>query len=162
MTRGEVSIPLLNRKGETVGHAIVDAEDVGLAAQSWYLRPAGYAGRSVGVGGNKQQTILMHRLICGLTVGDRRLVDHIDRNKLNNRRANLRVVTRSGNAQNYPKRPATSSRHRGVSWHKGHKRWVAYGQVNGAFRRLGEYKDENEAGAVALQWRLANQPLATD
>lgn len=146
--------------------AITDVDDDDyetLAAYRWYLRPAGYAARQIWVPElGRQQTILMHRELCGLSVGDTHLVDHIDRNKLNNCRSNLRVVDRAGNAQNYPKRREASSIYRGVSWHKGHQKWAAYGQVDKVFYRLGEYDDEEIAGQVAREWRKINMPRATD
>ena len=42
----------------------------------------------------------MHRFLLGLAMGDRRMVDHIDGDGLNNRRENLRVCTASQNAGN--------------------------------------------------------------
>lgn len=48
----------------------------------------------------KIQSILMHRQIMGLVVGDGKEVDHINRNPLDNRRCNLRLVTRKENCAN--------------------------------------------------------------
>lgn len=42
----------------------------------------------------------LHRLILGLTLGDGHYTDHINRDKLDNRRANLRVVTQKENCAN--------------------------------------------------------------
>jgi hypothetical protein len=44
--------------------------------------------------------VLMHRLLCGLKHGERLVVDHKDRDGLNNTRANLRVCTDQQNAWN--------------------------------------------------------------
>ena len=85
--------------------AIVDDEDFdGLTVgRSWHAayRPSGwYACQRVDRGG-KQLRIYMHREIMGLNGGDRRvLVDHINRNPLDNRRENLRLTDHQGNGAN--------------------------------------------------------------
>lgn len=100
-------IPLYGRGNTIRAWALVDDADVALvSAYRWHL-DKGYA-RSWN-GGNE---IAMHRLILGLTKGDRREGDHISRNRRDNRRANLRVATRAQNRQNLGIRP--TSRARGV------------------------------------------------
>jgi hypothetical protein len=46
------------------------------------------------------QRCYLHRLILGLEPGNPLVCDHINRNKLDNRRANLRVVTQKENCAN--------------------------------------------------------------
>ncbi len=65
----------------------------------WYLNNGGYAqssGRASALPGVRQP--LLHRLL--LLPQDVEEVDHIDRNRLNNKESNLRKTTRSGNARN--------------------------------------------------------------
>ncbi len=86
--------------------AIVDDADFDLVAGTrWYGAPGAntfYAvNRNVREHG-KQTTLYMHRLILGLgrfVMGGPE-VDHLNRNGLDNRRSNLRVVTHRENAQN--------------------------------------------------------------
>lgn len=52
-------------------------------------------------------------------------VDHIDHDKLNNTRDNLRVVTQKENNCNQVKRTGTTSKYLGVSWSKSSKKWRA-------------------------------------
>lgn len=47
-----------------------------------------------------KHTVLAHREILGCTKGDGRVVDHIDGDTLNNRKANLRIVDAEKNAWN--------------------------------------------------------------
>lgn len=53
-------------------------------------------------------------------------VDHINRNKLDNRRENLRIVTRKTNSYNLPVCKRNTSGVRGVSWHKTRGKWRAH------------------------------------
>jgi hypothetical protein len=76
--------------------ALVDDEDFEYLNQWKWCANKGsntfYAMRSGG--------IMMHRVLLNLSFGDKRVVDHIDRNGLNNQRKNIRVVTCSENYRN--------------------------------------------------------------
>ena len=64
----------------------------------------------------------MHRLVIGARpdgIPEDYVVDHIDRNKRNNRRANLRWVSTSFNIWNAVTQG--SSQYKGVAWDKGNK-----------------------------------------
>lgn len=75
-------------------------------------------------------------------------VDHIDGDKLNCQKFNLRPATRSTNMQNLPKRGGTS-RYKGVSKNNGSgKLWRAFIRINGRSRSLG-YHDTEEDAAIA-------------
>lgn len=75
-------------------HILLDAADVELAAQyQWTVGTHGYATHGAG-----KNQILLHRLLMGLTGAE--TVDHINRNKLDNRRSNLRVCTMAQNSMN--------------------------------------------------------------
>ncbi|NDC95383.1 HNH endonuclease [bacterium] len=63
----------------------------------------------------------LHRFILerqGITIPKIMVVDHINNDKLDNTRKNLRIITRSENARNKLKQTATSSKYIGVSFHK--------------------------------------------
>lgn len=55
----------------------------------------------------------LHRLIIGARPGE--ITDHINRDKLDNRRSNLRIATRSGNGANSKNRSHNTTGYRGVS-----------------------------------------------
>jgi hypothetical protein len=85
------SIPVC-KGGECVAWALVDDADFEMVSNwRWSLNSRGYAMGSPG---------LLHRVLLGLTKGDKREVDHWDRDKMNNRRSNLRIATRLENVQN--------------------------------------------------------------
>ena len=77
-------------------------------------------------------------------------VDHIDRNRLNNRWSNLRDVDRSANSRNVRTRPDKSSAFRGVS--KRGNRWQVVVRIDGRLKFLGSFDDEQKAGQVAAPY----------
>jgi len=83
--------------------AIVDAGDyVWLSKWKWFAKVGGcggdaYAARSVRING-KVKTVRMHRLI--MDAPDGMEVDHINGNTMDNRRCNLRIVSKSENLAN--------------------------------------------------------------
>jgi hypothetical protein len=88
----------------------------------------------------KNGTILMHREIMKTPPG--KVVDHIDRNGLNNRQANMRNCTPQQNE--YNKRPrGGKSRFKGVYPHR--DKWQAMMKHKGKLYHLGLFDDETEA-----------------
>lgn len=84
---------------------LVDDDQFAFLSQwKWKAKPNGqannvYAVRNRYVNG-KHITLRLHRVILGLTDADHRDVDHINHNALDNRRVNLRAVSRSVNIGN--------------------------------------------------------------
>lgn len=91
--------------------AIVDDEDYDLVASRRWRLVNGYVTRS-----DRQQSgyEAMHRLIVGLATGSGKAVDHINGNKLDNRRANLRICTIAENTRNSAKSRNNKSGFKGV------------------------------------------------
>lgn len=74
--------------------------------------------------------------------------DHINRNGLDNRKANLRPVTRAQNTLNrlYKfKRKDSPSKYKGVTWHKYTKKWQAQICYAGKHKFVGYFNDEIQA-----------------
>lgn len=141
-----VEIPLT--KGAV---AIIDEADLHLLVpHSWRLTRDGYAASSV-----KQSFTLLHRRLLGLEKGDGKSVDHIDGDRLNNRRSNLRVCTHSENMRNQGKHTRNASGFKGVFWNKKDKRWQAEVAVLGKNYYAG-YHATAELAAAARD-RLAEQ-----
>lgn len=84
----------------------------------------------------------MHRIIVDAPAG--MVVDHINHDALDNRRANLRVCTQSQNLGNQI-RKLGSSKYKGVSWHKAAQKWHARIQKNDAHVSLGLFDSETDA-----------------
>lgn len=122
--------------------AIVDDEDYEFLSQwKWHISH-GYALRS-DLSSYPKKTISMHRVITGTT--GNQLVDHIDRNGLNNQKSNLRIVTRTQNGMNRKSHSGSSSKYKGVSWYKAGKKWEAFITYNKKRKFLGRFKSEIEA-----------------
>ena len=75
-------------------------------------------------------------------------VDHINRNKLDNRRCNLRVASNSQNCRNREKGKNNTSGYKGVSYKKKNKKFAARITVDGRMHNLGLFKTAEEASLV--------------
>ena len=86
-------------------------------------------------------------------------IDHIDRNKSNNKINNLRHATRQCNARNIGLQCNNTSGIKGVYWHKQSDKWHAKIKVNNKLRHLGLFTDFTEAVCTRL---AAEQCLGWD
>lgn len=140
-------IPLLNRKGNLRDYAIVDEEDYDKVSKySWHYS-RGYARGYV-----NGEHILMHKFILDKPFNLGLLTDHIDRNKLNNSRKNIRDVTDQQNKQNKVKQKGEyTSPYIGVHWSKDHRKWKALIMFKGKGIHLGYYDDMEEANEARIR-----------
>ena len=83
-------IPLRDLAGSVVAVALVDPEHFHRISRHRWSLMDDVARRGVKIG-RRHHSILMHREVVGATLGDGLAVEHINGNKLDNRRANLRV-----------------------------------------------------------------------
>lgn len=127
--------------------ALVDDEDYErLAAHRWFINAYGYAMRNSPhpIIAKKRTPLYMHRDIAGLSRGDARQVDHIDRNRLNNQRSNLRICTLAENSINRISSRNTSGL-KGVSWHGRDRVWRAQIEIGGTKIHLGSFQTPQDA-----------------
>lgn len=127
--------------------AVIDADDLDLVAGFvWNAQ----TGRGTHYARSKLngEPLWLHRLVMGLDRADPRVVDHIDHDGLNCRKANLRIATRTENAANRNPHRGSSS-YRGVHWNAKNQRWVAKIRLGGEQVYLGSFTDE-EAAARAV------------
>lgn len=99
-----------------------------------------YVVRNVTVGKKRQRGVFLHRVIAGAGKGFH--VDHRNGDGLDNRRENLRVATRSQNAQNQ-RSPVGKSRFKGVS--SAGPYWRARIRADGKLIQLGCHRTEEAA-----------------
>lgn len=125
---------------------IVDDEDYSkLIIYRWFLGGSGYAVRNA----KKHEagySLYMHHEILGRPVKGFE-VDHVDQNKLNNQRFNLRFVTRAENVQNRNDGSNTSG-YKGVTFHRRAGKWMAQIKKGDEKFYLGLFVDIEEAAKV--------------
>lgn len=150
-------IALRDRHGVTVAEALVDDADHRWLSMHRWCRggPRGMYARR----GSTEGNVYMHRAIAGLRKGDAREVDHINGDKLDNRRENLRVIPGAAQTQNARAYGATS-RFRGVCWDRSKSKWKATCRIAGHTRHLGRYDDEVVAAIVAELARRRYMPYS--
>lgn len=155
------TIVLRNGKGEIVGEAIVDADDLNrLLNYSWCLSvPDGYVKRSARVHGGSQVAYFMHREVLRLVKGDGKTVDHINRNKLDNRKSNLRIVSVGQNNQNLSGGRGKSGHH-GVHWREHSQHWIVRISANGKTHHGGYFRDLEAAKIAATNLRARVAPFS--
>jgi hypothetical protein len=156
---GIYRIPLKAADGSVKAYAHVSSTDFEWVNRwSWSLLRSGYVMRSQKRAG-KRLTIYLHRAILGLEKGDGLVADHINRDRLDNRRTNLRTLTPLSSPQN--RSGYGRSSYRGVRRYGG--RWLARVEhPKGTVHSLGSFGAEVDAAAVAAQWRHKNMPAAVE
>jgi hypothetical protein len=138
------TIELVNGKG----YALVDDEDhYRLSQYNWHLNNGyAYRNRKRKLMGIKSIQVSMHREVLGLQRGDGKQCDHINGDRLDNRRRNLRIATRQQNLWNRTaKGQGYSSDYKGVTWIKKEKKWKGTITKNGKQYFLGKFGDETDA-----------------
>jgi hypothetical protein len=122
--------------------AMVDDEDFDQLNQlSWYFQGK-YAAR-IDRRNGRRTIFYMHRIIT--KVSDGQHVDHINGDRLDNRKANLRIATRSQNQWNRGPSKNSTSGHKGVYWHKIRLQWMAAIEANGKRFYLGYFDSKSDA-----------------
>jgi hypothetical protein len=133
--------------------AVVDDDDFNFVNQYRWQIVNGYAktrifiGRAsnwkAGIYHYKYKGIYMHRFVMDAQPGQE--IDHINRNKLDNRKANLRFCTQSQNTANSFGKLRKYSKYKGVTKTKGSRGWIAQIMVNYSQIYLGTFPTEKDA-----------------
>ncbi len=125
--------------------AIVDDKDYErVAGRKWYLESrkgfvVGYISEAVG-----RRTMAMHVYLFDCPKGLVR--DHINHNRRDNRRENIRICTNAENCRNsLPLKNTRSSKFKGVSWDTERSKWATFIKFNRKSIFLGRFKSETLA-----------------
>ena len=140
-------------------HVLVDDEDfVRLNIHRWRYMSTGYAAKEDKVL-DKISTVLLHHEIVWCPEGYE--VDHINGNKLDNQKSNLRVCTRAQNQRNVGPTKRNKSGYKGVSWDKRNNLWVSRIKCGSTYKNLGRFKTAEEAAeAYKKQASLLHKAFA--
>lgn len=150
-----VYIPLWKKDGTVRAWAAIDTEDLSFVfPHHWFMSAKGYAARHLpATPGGITRLGYLHRDLYGLPYpSDGREVDHRDRDRLNNRRSNTRLVTHRENSQNVPLLRNNTSGYRGVSLSSS-GRWRAYIYSSGKQYHLGTFCNVEDAATAASSAR---------
>ena len=130
--------------------ALIDDEDYELVSKyKWYFHNNGYARTSHG-------KTYMHRLI--MNVNDKSIeIDHINHNKLDNRKENLRKCSHYENMKNKKMHKNNTSGVIGVS--KDKNKWRSQIQVSGKTIFLGRFESIDEA---SIAYKKAEKQYSGD
>ena len=139
-----MEIPVYNKDG-VVAHTKVSEQDFNKVSKlRWNLDKKGYVVSST--------KVRLHRFVLDAKKEDP-LVDHINNDKLDNTRENLRFATGSQNAQNKAKIENGSSKYLGVSYCEERNKWICRIQINGKVTRY-YFDNENHAAYCYDQMAL--------
>lgn len=129
-------IVLYDINNEECARAIIDLEDVKKVKGYKWAYSYGYAR-------NAKKRVLLHRLI--INCPDDMVVDHINRNPLDNRKENLRICTQQQNSMNRSVQSNNTSGVVGVTWDKSRNKWMAQIKINQKHKTLGHYENIEDA-----------------
>lgn len=127
---------LRNRQREIVAITLIDAKDVEkVSLYAWsYNKTNGYVQNTRSYHEGKGR--YLHQFVFGVKQGFD--IDHINEDKLDNQKNNLRHLTRSQNKLNVKK-------NKGVCWDKSRNKWMAYIKIGSVKKHLGRFETYEEA-----------------
>lgn len=121
---------------------LIDEEDYSLLSRYNWYELQNISGTTYAQTFIDGTCVLLHRLIMNPSPAMQ--VDHINHEGLDNRKCNLRVVSKSHNQMNRKKTSGLTSEYIGVSWHKKSNKWrvTARNEVTLVVTHIGLFKDE--------------------
>lgn len=94
-------------------------------------------------GSVNNKKVRLSRFILNYTGND--VVDHINGNTLDNRKQNLRIITRKQNSMNKKSRVNSTSKYLGISYYKRINKWVSEIRIDGKKICIGQFINEIDA-----------------
>lgn len=120
---------------------LIDKEDLEIvSARQWFIDSGGYAST-----GFQSHRTRLHRLLLSGSIPDGMVVDHINRNKLDNRRSNLRICEQVVNTRNVGLKKNNTSGVPGVFYDKRAHKWRAQISYQGRTKQIGIFDDYEDA-----------------
>lgn len=146
-------IQLYNIKQEVIGEALIDVEDISRVSNYKWRLVKGGTDRSKCEGvltgnGKGTYTNSLHRHI--MNCPECMYVDHINGNRFDNRKSNLRICTNQENNFNVVKRISNTSGYKGVWYDKTRDKWVSEIKYNNKKVFIGRYSVIEQAAFARL------------
>jgi len=133
-------IILYNKNNVECGRATIDTEDIEKVKNiSWCKLARKVCGKL------DSKNISLHHIILNFDYHDNFVVDHINRNFLDNRKINLRIVKQQVNTRNTKISKNNKSGTNGVCFDKKNNKWIAYIVINNKQIYLGRYLNIEDA-----------------
>lgn len=133
-----VRVELLNKE-RVIDYAFIDVSDISkIVGVRWSKTINGYV--------YNKRLGFMHRVVMNLPrTKDGEITDHLNGNRVDNRKENLRICDEIENHQNITTPTRAESGYRGVRWSKYIGKWCAKINVNRNNINLGSYDNLNDA-----------------
>ena len=127
---------IYDKNNKEIAKVNINLEDIEKVIKyKWYIKDNGYVyNKKVGY---------LHRYI--MNCPDDKVVDHINHNKLDNRKCNLRICTQSQNQMNRCKQSNNTSGYTGVHFDESNNKWYAQISIDGKRTTLSVYETKEEA-----------------
>lgn len=144
-------IYLINIKNEVVGKALIDLEDIDKVKDfKWCMHSERNGTYTYVTTSNKNcKYTKLHRLIMNASKNE--VVDHINRNQLDNRKCNLRLCSNQENLQNCNISKNNTSKCKGVYWAKDKNKWTVQVSYNGKTKYIGRYNSYEDAVKARIE-----------
>lgn len=137
-----------NKTGKVNGTFKIDLDMIDfIKAHKCHKHYSGYACCHIKDKNGIDKKIRLHRAVLGLENDKRKdiVVDHINRDKSDDRKCNLRIVSHEANNRNTDMYSHNTSGVKGISWDKRREKWEIYIHQHNKKINLGLYKDKNKA-----------------
>lgn len=141
-------VELFGLGGSFAGESIIDASSVCIAKGKRWRLILGYAVCAQG----KKDRIYLHREV--MNAPDGLEVDHMNRDKIDNRLSNLRLATRGENGKNISLKINNKSGMAGVRYDKATNKWQVRITVDRKIVHIGRYKSLEDAMAARVNAEL--------
>jgi hypothetical protein len=127
--KGDLKMIITTNSGE---EWYLDRKDLALLqGRTGWITKQGYVRTKL-----NNKAVFVHRILFP-NLKKYEFIDHINQNKRDNRRSNLRIVTRTQNNHNHSRK--------GYCWNKAHKKYMVRIQANKDRKFIGLFKTEEEA-----------------
>lgn len=162
---GGVTIIYIDSPKYGTKEVLIDTEDLEKLIKfnkTWIFNPSkGQVEYAIAVyrdNEKRRHSINMHRVI--IEAPNNVEIDHINKNGLDNRKINLRIVTRKENSQNPNKHRNNKSGYRNVCWDKNHEKWEVKFKKDGKTIHKGRYLLLKDAANAAEKFRKEIFPFS--